>query len=133
VFRVGLDGTGAATVVPDDGFALINMVASDGTSVFFDDDDTLKVVPAAGGTPRAFGRAGPGSLFSSATFARLLPAGDRIYWADDGSSYGWTALDGMSCGILGTHDAFFSGGATLADNYLFASGEATVYRVNRVK
>jgi hypothetical protein len=133
VYRVGLDGTGAANVVPDDNFAFINMVASDGTSVFFDDQDTLRVVAAGGGTPRSFGRAGPGSLFSSAAFARLLPAGDRIYWADDGSSYGWTALDGMSCGILGTHDAFFEGGAALAENYLFASGEATVYRVNRAK
>ncbi|MES1183598.1 MAG: hypothetical protein ABUL60_07265 [Myxococcales bacterium] len=134
VSRVGVDGTGAANVVPDDSFAFINMVASDGTSVFFDDHDTLKVVPAAGGTARSFGRAGPDSLFfDTAAFSRLLPAGDRIYWADDGSSYGWTALDGMSCGILGTHDGFFEGGATLADNYLFASGEATVYRVDRVK
>jgi hypothetical protein len=134
VYRVGLDGTGAANVVPDDDFAFINMVQSDGTSVFFDDDDTLSVVPVAGGTPRAFGRAGPDSLFfDTAAFSRLLPAGDRIYWADDGSSYGWTALDGMSCGILGTHDGFFEGGATLSESYLFASGEATVYRVNRLK
>lgn len=134
VYKVGLDGTGAANVVPDDDFAFINMVQSDGTSVFFDDDDTLNVVPAAGGTPRSFGRAGPDSLFfDTAAFSRLLPAGDRIYWADDGSSYGWTALDGMSCGILGTHDAFFEGGATLAENYLFASGDATVYRVDRAK
>jgi hypothetical protein len=134
VYRVGLDGTGAADVVPDDDFAFIEMVASDGTNVFFDDQDVLKVVPVAGGTARSIGRAGPDSLFNNtAAFSSILSAGDRVYWADDGASYGWTALDGMSCGVLGTHDGIFEGGAALAESYLFASGEATIYRIDRVE
>jgi hypothetical protein len=134
VYRVGVDGTGAADVVPDDDFAFIEMIASDGTNVFFDDQDILKVVPIAGGTVRPIGRAGPGPFVSrTAAFSSLLPAGDRIYWADDDGAYGWTALDGMSCGILGNHDGIFDGDAALAESYLFASGEATIYRVDRVE
>jgi hypothetical protein len=134
VYKVGLDGTGAADVVPDGDFAFIEMIATDGTNLFFDDQDTLKVVPVAGGEPRSFTVAGPDSLFfDTAAFSRILPAADLVYWADDGSSYGWAALDGSRCGVLGTHDGFFEGGATLGDTYLFASGEGTIYRVERVK
>ncbi len=133
VYRVGLDGTGAADVVADDSFSFIGLIASDGTSLYFDDSDTLKVAPVAGGMPRSFGLAGPDSLFdNTAKFSKLYPAGAVIYWADDGSTYGWTALDGLSCGILGTHDAFFEGGGALADSYFYASGEKSIYRVKRV-
>ncbi len=132
VYRLALDGTGLADVVPDDSFAFIGLITSDGTSLYFDDGDMLKVVPVAGGEPLTIGVAGADSLFyDTAAFARLLPAGGVIYWADDGESYGWTAVDGTRCGILGTHDAFFAGGAALATSYLFASGEASIYRVAR--
>jgi hypothetical protein len=132
IYRVSLDGASTSEVVPDDSFAFIEMIATDGTSVFFDDGDMLKVVPVAGGEARSFGVAGPDSLFNNtASFAQLIPTADRIFWADDGSSYGWTALDGSKCGILGSHDGFFEGGAALSDSYLFASGEATIYRVPR--
>lgn len=134
VYRVGLDGTEAMDVVPDDHFAFIGLIESDGTSLYFDDSDLLKVVPVGGGEPRSFAVAGPDALFDNgAAFSRLFPAGGLIYWADDGSSYGWTAVDGSRCGILGTHDGFFEGGGTLAASYFYASGEATIYRAARVE
>ena len=132
VTRVGLDGTGAMDVVPYDHFAFIGLIASDGTSLYFDDSDLLKIVPVGGGEPRAFGVAGPDALFdNTAAFSGLFPGGGIIYWADDGESYGWTAVDGSRCGILGTHDAIFAGGGALADSYFYASGEATIYRAPR--
>jgi hypothetical protein len=132
VYRVGLDGTGAADVVPDDDFGLIGIIALDGTSLYFDDDDNLRVVPVSGGTARTIAVAGPDSLFyDTAAFASILPAGDVIYWADDGSTYGWTAVDGSRCGILGTHNGFFQSGGAVADGYIYASGEATIYRIER--
>jgi hypothetical protein len=133
VYRVGLDGTGAMEVVPYDHFAFIGLIASDGTSLYFDDSDLLKVVPVGGGEARAFGVAGPDALFDdTAAFSRLFPSNGVIYWADDGESYGWTAVDGSRCGILGSHDGFFEGGGALADSYFYASGEATIYRAPRV-
>jgi len=134
VYSVGVDGTAPADVVPDDSFAFIEMVASDGTNVYFDDGDVLKIVPAAGGEPRSIGVSGPDLLFdNTASFAKIFPAGDIVHWVDDGETYGWTALDGTRCGILGTHDAFFSGGGTLAETYLYASGDATIYRAERAE
>jgi len=134
VARVGLDGTGAAAVVPDDDFSDIGLMVSDGTSLYLDDDDQLQVVAVGGGSPRTFGLAGPDALFDdTAEFANILPAGDIIYWADDGESYGWSALDGSRCGILGTHNGIFEGGAALTNSYLYAHGEETIYRVDRVE
>jgi hypothetical protein len=132
VYRVGLDGTGATEVVPYDHFAFIGLIESDGTSLYFDDFNLLKIVPAGGGEPRAFGAAGPDPLGNTAGFSRLIPSGGLVYWADDGESYGWTAVDGSRCGILGTHDGIFAGDGALADSYFYASGEATIYRVPRV-
>ena len=130
----GLDGTGAAEVVSDEDFGDIGLMASEGTSLYLDDDDQLQVVPVGGGNPRSFGLAGPDRIFSdTAEFTSLLPAGDIIYWADDGESYGWAAVDGSRCGILGTFNAMFEGSAALADSYLYARGEKTIYRVERVE
>lgn len=130
VYRVGLDGTGAMDVVPDDSFNSIHLIASDGTTLYFDNFNVLGAVPVTGAEPLSIGLAGPG-LFDTAGFYWLHPAGNVIYWADDAESYGWTAVDGMSCGILGTHDGFERGGGALADNYFYASGQATIYRVDR--
>lgn len=134
VSRVALDGTGAADVVAEDDFSDIGLLMTDATNLYLDDDDKLQVVPLSGGEPRTFGWAGPDGLFTdSAAFVRLMPAGDIIYWADDGESYGWHAVDGSRCGILGAHNGRFDGDAALGDSYLFARGEETIYRVERVQ
>jgi hypothetical protein len=102
VTRTNIDGSGASPLFPPDSFNFISLVGADATTVFFDNDMVLSSLPATGGEPVELGRGGGDSLFSGTSrFAQFLPGRNVVYWVDDSSSYGWTALDGTSCGILG--------------------------------
>jgi hypothetical protein len=133
VHSIGVDGSGRTALFAADSFNFITSVGSDGATVFFSNQDVLTSVPAAGGEPMELGLAGRDSLFGdTAEFARLLPGRGVVYWVDDGSSFGWTALDGQSCGILGRFDSFFDADGYLTESELFVGGDSGLYRVPRV-
>jgi hypothetical protein len=133
VLSLSVNGGEPTALFPPDSFNFITAVGTDGSVVFFDNKDVLTTVPASGGEPLEIGRAGGDSLFNdTAAFSQYLPGRDIVYWVDDGSGYGWTALDGQSCGLLGSYSSFFDAEAHLTDDYLFVGGDSGLYQVPRV-
>ena len=89
-------------------------------------------IPLTGGEPTILGTAGPDGFGSDAQFNDMVPSVSVVYWADDTESWGWTAKDGMSCAIMGQHNGFFGGAVAVSESYLYARGDAELYRVERV-
>jgi len=131
VLALNLDGSGATQVTPTDEFRYIWFMAVDATHAYFD-DSPLRSVPLTGGEPAALGVPGPDGFGRFAGFVDLAPSGDVVYWADDNESWGFTAKDGMSCAILGTHKGFAEGAVAVSTSYVYARGDADLYRLPRV-
>lgn len=133
VLRIGVEGGEATPLFPPDSFNYIASVGTDGTNVFFDNQDELTLVPAAGGEPRVLGVAGADSLFDdTARFVQFFSANDLVYWVDDGGTFGWTALDGQSCGVLGRFSSFFDAQGHLTKDSFFVGGDSGMYKVSRI-
>jgi hypothetical protein len=128
VLALSLDGSGSTQVTPTDEFRYIWFMALGATHAYFD-DNPLKAIPLTGGEPTVLGTAGPDGFGQDAGFTDLAPSGSFVYWADDNESWGWTAADGMSCAILGQHKGFFGGAVAVSTTYVYARGDAELYRV----
>lgn len=134
VWKVGLDGQNPTALFPAGSSNYILAVGTDGNTVLFDNRDVLSSVPSAGGEVKKLGRAGDDRLFpnSTAAFEQYLFGRGVVYWVDDGSSFGWTALDGQSCGLFGGYSAFNPPAAHLTEREFIVGGDEGLYRIPRV-
>lgn len=133
VWRVGVDGQNPTALFPADSFNFTGALATDGNIVLFDNSDVLFSVPAAGGEVRKLGRAGEDSFPDrTAAFSQYFFGRDVVYWVDDASSFGWTALDGQRCGLLGKYRSFNPAAGHLSQSEFIAGGDNGLYRVPRV-
>ncbi|HMI93649.1 MAG TPA: hypothetical protein VK509_19885, partial [Polyangiales bacterium] len=76
-------------------------VATDGNTVYWADD--FELVASSQDDPAArksIAIAGTRATGRPARVLRLELAGERLYFLDDGGNFGWTALDGKTCGLL---------------------------------
>jgi len=126
---------GAEVVAPGDHFAA-DGVAANQTTLYFDDDNRVMMVPLAGGTATKIYQAPdkPGSFGSTETtrIGFVLPAKGKVYWTADAgrcSDLMWSSSDGTNVGSR-VHGVFAPGGlAANATHLYFLSGGTQLLRI----
>jgi hypothetical protein len=94
--------TGGATM-PASPLALSEptALATDGSTVYWADD--FELVATSMNDPagrKSLAIAGTRTSGRPARVLQLELAGERLYFLDDGGNFGWTALDGKTCGLI---------------------------------
>jgi len=126
---------GAEVVAPGDHFKA-DGVAADQTTLYFDDDNRVMMVPLAGGTATKIYQAPdkPGNFGSTETtrIGFVLPAKGKVYWTTDAGrcpDVMWSSSDGSSVGSR-VHGVFAPGGlAANATHLYFLSGGMQLLRI----
>ena len=126
---------GAEVVAPGDHYAA-DGVAANGTTLYFDDDNRVMMVPLAGGTAtkiyQAPDKQGSFGLTETTRIGFVLPAKEKVYWTADAgrcSDLMWSSADGSNVGSR-VHGVFAPGGlAANATHLYFLSGGNQLLRI----